>query len=188
MAAITICSDLEPRKIKSDTVSTVSPSIYHKVVGPDAMIFILWMLSFKPTFSLSSFTFIKRLFSSSSLSAIRVVSCILPFLICNKMLSTVHGYMWCYWWVLVDDFDFQMAIWFFLYKMLMWKIRAMDIYQNDAQTGWKRVKLLNNTPFLSLLAWHENSRYSTSSSILGIIINIFHFSHSSGYKMVSHHL
>ena len=33
-----------------------------------------WMLSFKPTFSLSSFTFIKRFFSPSSLSAIRVVS------------------------------------------------------------------------------------------------------------------
>ena len=32
------------------------------------------MLSFKPTFSLSSFTFINRLFRSSSLSAIRVVS------------------------------------------------------------------------------------------------------------------
>ena len=32
------------------------------------------MLSFKPTFSLSSFTLIKRLFSSSSVSAIRVVS------------------------------------------------------------------------------------------------------------------
>ena len=31
-------------------------------------------MSFKPTFSLSSFTFIKRLFSSSSLSAIRVVA------------------------------------------------------------------------------------------------------------------
>ena len=42
-------------------------------MGLDAMIFIFWMLSFKPTFSLSSFTFIKRLFSSS-LSAIRVVS------------------------------------------------------------------------------------------------------------------
>ena len=41
---------------------------------PDAMIFIFWMLSFKPAFSLSSFTFIKRLFSSSLLSAIRVVS------------------------------------------------------------------------------------------------------------------
>ena len=38
------------------------------------MIFIFWMLSFKSTFSLSSFTFMKRLFSSSSLSAIRVVS------------------------------------------------------------------------------------------------------------------
>ena len=34
----------------------------------------LWMLSFKPTFSLSCFTFIKRLFSSSLLSAIRVMS------------------------------------------------------------------------------------------------------------------
>ena len=41
---------------------------------PDTMIFVLWMLSFKPTFSLSSFTFIKRLFSSSSLSALRMVS------------------------------------------------------------------------------------------------------------------
>ena len=38
------------------------------------MILVFWMLSFKPTFSFSSFTFIKRLFSSSSLSAIRVVS------------------------------------------------------------------------------------------------------------------
>ena len=46
---------LEPRKIKSDTVSL---SISHEVVGPDAMIFVFWMLSFKPTFSLSTFTFI----------------------------------------------------------------------------------------------------------------------------------
>ena len=43
-------------------------------MGPDAMILVFWMLNFKPAFSLSSFTFIKRLFSSSSLSAIRVVS------------------------------------------------------------------------------------------------------------------
>ena len=43
-------------------------------MGPDAMIFVFWMLSFKPTFLLSTFTFIKRLFSPSSLSAIRVVS------------------------------------------------------------------------------------------------------------------
>ena len=65
---------LEPRKIKSATVSTVSPSICHEVMRPDAMILVFWILSFKPTFSLSSSTFIKRLFSSSSLSAIRVMS------------------------------------------------------------------------------------------------------------------
>ena len=65
---------LEPRKIKSDTVPTVSPSISHEVMGPDAMILVFWKLRLKPTFSLSSFTFIKRLFSSSSLSGIRVVS------------------------------------------------------------------------------------------------------------------
>ena len=64
---------LEPPKIKSVTVSIVSPSISHEVMGPDAMILVFWMFSFKPTFPLSSFSFIKRLFSSS-LSAIRVVS------------------------------------------------------------------------------------------------------------------
>jgi len=64
----------EPRKIKSVTVSIVSPFICHEVMGPDAMILVFWTLGFKPTFSLSSFTFIKRRFSSSSLSIIRVMS------------------------------------------------------------------------------------------------------------------
>ena len=44
---------LEPRKIKTATVSTVftvSPSICHEVMGPDAMILVFWMLSFKLTF------------------------------------------------------------------------------------------------------------------------------------------
>ena len=57
---------LEPDKIKFVTVSMVSSSICHEVMGPDAMISAFWMLSFKPTFSISSFTFIKRLFSSTS--------------------------------------------------------------------------------------------------------------------------
>ena len=43
-------------------------------MGPDAIILAFWMLSFKPIFSLSSYTFIKKLFSSSSVSATRVVS------------------------------------------------------------------------------------------------------------------
>ena len=65
---------LEPENIKSVTLSIVSPSICHEVMGPDAMILVFWMLNFKPTFLLSSFTFIKRLFSFSLLSSIRVVS------------------------------------------------------------------------------------------------------------------
>ena len=51
---------LKPGKIKSLTVSIVSPSICHEVMGPDAMILVFLILNFKPAFSLSSFTFIKR--------------------------------------------------------------------------------------------------------------------------------
>ena len=42
---------LEPKKIKSVTVSTLSPIICHEVMGLDVMIFVFWMLSFEPTFS-----------------------------------------------------------------------------------------------------------------------------------------
>ena len=65
---------LEPKKIKSVTVSTFSPSICLEIMGLDAMIFVFWMWSFKPAFWCSCFTLIKRFHSPSSLSAIRVVS------------------------------------------------------------------------------------------------------------------
>ena len=64
---------LEPRKIVSHCFHCF-PIYLHEVMGLDTMIFVFWMLSFKPTFSLYTFTFIKRLFSSSSFSAIRVMS------------------------------------------------------------------------------------------------------------------
>ena len=93
---------LEPKKRMSVTVSTVSQFIRHEVMGPDAMILVFWMLSFKPTFSLSSFTLIKRLFSSSSLSAIRVVSSaylrLLIFLLEILIPACVHSvqhFSWC---------------------------------------------------------------------------------------------
>ena len=73
VGAVTICSDFGVPKIKSLTVSIVSPSICHEVMGPDAIILIFGMLSFKPSFSFSSFMFIKRVFSSSLLSAVRVI-------------------------------------------------------------------------------------------------------------------
>ena len=41
MAAVTIRSDFGAQKIKSDTVSTVSPSISHEVMGPIVMILVL---------------------------------------------------------------------------------------------------------------------------------------------------
>ena len=56
---------LEPPKIKS---ATVSPSVSHEVMGPDAMIFVFWMLSFKPTFgqpSIFSIHIFQLLFSFS---------------------------------------------------------------------------------------------------------------------------
>ena len=58
---------LEPEKLKS-AMSTFSRFTCYEMMGPDVMMLAFWMLSFKPDFSLSSFTFIKRFFSSSSLS------------------------------------------------------------------------------------------------------------------------
>ena len=65
---------LEPRKINSATVSSFSSSICQELKGLDAMIFIFWILSFEPAFSLSSLTFTKKIFTSSSFSAIKMIS------------------------------------------------------------------------------------------------------------------
>ena len=68
---------LVPKKIKSVTASTFPLLFAMKQYGPDAMIlvwFFCFNVAFKPTFSLSSFTIIKRLFGFSSLFAIREVS------------------------------------------------------------------------------------------------------------------
>jgi len=72
---------LEHKKIKSVTASTFSPSICYEVMGLDAMVLVFWMLSFKPAFSLSSFTLIKRLFS---------FLCLLP-------LKWYHLHIWYSW-------------------------------------------------------------------------------------------
>ena len=74
MAAVTICRDFGAPKIKSVTVFIVSAYVCHEVMELDGMILVLWMLSFKPAFSLSYFILIKRLFDSSLLFAIWVVS------------------------------------------------------------------------------------------------------------------
>ena len=88
---------LKPKKIRFVTVSIVSPSICHEVMGLDAMIFIFWMLNFKPAFSLYSFSFMKRPFSSSSLSAI----------------GWCHLHIWGYWY-------FSLQPWFLLVLHPAW--------------------------------------------------------------------
>ena len=74
MTTITVCSDFGAQENKICHCFFHFPlSIWHEVMGLDAMILVFWMMSFKPVHS-SSFILIKRLFSSSSLSAIKLVS------------------------------------------------------------------------------------------------------------------
>ena len=72
---------LEPPQNKVCHCFHYFPSICHEVMGLDTMMLVFWMLSFKPAFSLFSVAFIKRLFSSSSLSSLR----------------KCHLHIWGYW-------------------------------------------------------------------------------------------
>ena len=74
---------LEPKKIKSVTVSIVFSSICHEVMGPGAMILVFWMLSFKPAFSLSS--------SLSSRGSVVPLS--FMFTCCSKPVSNITSFM-----------------------------------------------------------------------------------------------
>ena len=91
---------LQPKKKKSFTASTFSPSVCHTVMGLDAMILVL-IFSLKPALSLLFFT-VKRLFSSSLLSAIRVVSsaCLrllmfLPPILIPLVAHPAWHFSWC---------------------------------------------------------------------------------------------
>ena len=75
---------LEHKKIKSVIASTFFPSICREVMEMDAMILVFLMLSFKPAFSLLSFTLIKRLFHFTDQYKSRVYGCIFQTLISKK--------------------------------------------------------------------------------------------------------
>ena len=74
MAAVTIHSDFGVQENKICHCFHFPPSICHEMMGLDATILVFWMLSFMPAFSLSSLTFIKKLFISCLLSSIRMDS------------------------------------------------------------------------------------------------------------------
>ena len=119
---------LEPKEIKSVTVSIVFPSICHEVMRPDAMIFVFWMLSFKPAFSLSSFTFFKRLFSSSLLSALRVVSSTYLRLLIFLLVILIPGFF------IYLNWDF---VWYILHKSWINRvtIRSLDVLLSQFGTS-----------------------------------------------------
>ena len=73
MAAVTICSDFGAQKNKVSHCVYCFPIYFPWSDGTGCHDLSFLNVELKPTFSLSSFTFIKRLFRSSSLSAIRVV-------------------------------------------------------------------------------------------------------------------
>ena len=93
---------LEPLQNKVWHCFHCFPIYLHEVMGPDAVIFVFWMLSFKPAFSFYSFTLLKGLFISSSLSAIRVVSIaylrlliFLPAILMPACASSNPAFEWC---------------------------------------------------------------------------------------------
>ena len=86
---------LEPKKMKSITVSTLSPLICCEVMGPDSRILVFWMLSFKPA---SFSTFIKR--------------CLVPLHFLPLMLYHLH--IWGCWY-------FSCQYWFHLMFHPAWQ-------------------------------------------------------------------
>ena len=81
----------EPKKWKSVTASTLSPSVCHKEMELNDIFTFFKILSCKLSFSLSYFTFIKRFFSSSSLSAIRVVSSVWLIFLLTVLISACNS-------------------------------------------------------------------------------------------------
>ena len=101
LASVTIWSDFGAQENKIFHCFHCVP-IYLPWIHGTAMILVFWMLNCKSAFSLSSFTFIKKLFSSTSLSAIRVVSsAYLRFLIFlleswfQLVLLPAQHFSWC---------------------------------------------------------------------------------------------
>ena len=93
MAAVTICSDFGAEENKICHCFHFSSIYLPWNDGTRCHDLIFWMLSFKPAFSLSSFTLIKRLFSFSSLSAIQFssVAQLCPTL-CKPMACSMPGF------------------------------------------------------------------------------------------------
>ena len=85
----TVILETPPKIKKNVNVPTLPPSFCHEVMGPDAMILIFWMLSFKPAISLSSFILIEILFNQV---LFHVISLYILFL--NLIRETLQNVLW----------------------------------------------------------------------------------------------
>ena len=149
---------LEPKNINSVTDSIVFPSICHEMMGPDVMILVFWMLSFKPAFPLS-FAFIKRLFSSSSPSAIRVVS--------SASISCYFYFSWQSW--------FQ----FFFTRLLMPICRQKELFKissllriNESESEGRFVMSDSLRPHGPFSPWNSSGQ-NTGVGNLSLLQGIF---------------
>ena len=106
-------------------------------MGPDAMILVFWLLSFKPTFSLSSFTFITL-----------VLLRFLPWRWC-------HLCIWGYWY-------FSLQSWFQLVLHRAWHVAWCTLHklnkQGDNKQPWRTPFLIWNQPVvthpaLTVVSW-----------------------------------
>ena len=123
---------VEAKKIKSVTASTFSTYICYEMMGPDAMILVFWMLTFKSTFSPSSFTFIKRLFSSLlSFPLIQIVSLWFH----NEILRNKTQYSFC----MPQTTDLQLII--LLYHACMLKILIEERGRKKPGRYWEEVEV-----------------------------------------------
>ena len=132
-------------------------------MGPDTMIFVFWMLSFKPYFSFPSLTFIKRLFSSLSLSAIRgILSASLRLLIFLPA-------------VLISAYDLSSPAF-----NMMYSAYKLNKWSDNIQPWHTPCPILNQSIFLCLTltvaAWpaYKLLRRQVRWSAISISLRIFH--------------
>ena len=153
---------LETKKIKSITVYTFSPSICHEDWMPWSWFF--WILSFKPAFSLSSFTFIKRLL---------VPLCFLP-------LGSYDLDIWGYWY---SPGNLDSSLWFFhmmysackLSKQLFHKIRELLLFPSQNAILWNVLNLVTSGKiyYIWLVPLYINYQHQILKSASVIIQAIF---------------
>ena len=125
----------------------------------DAMILVSWMLNFKPAFSLSSSTFIKRFFNSSSLSAVRVISS--AYL---RLLIFLPA-------ILIPAYDLSNPAFFMKYSA--YKLNRQG---DDIQPCYTSFPILNQSvvpcPVLTVASWPAYRFYRRQVRWCGITISL----------------